>query len=331
MIRSNVRPLLFLVAALSAAPGLAERIERDYHETFDVEPGARLVLEHGDGDVTFVPWDQDVVEVDVVYRAEIKGLGASRRGEFEVDFSQTGNRIRITGREPSFAGIGVFSFRQNEYTYKVRAPAYLELDLEGEDGSVSIEGWRAVIEASLEDGDLHLTDVEAERFDLELEDGDAVIRKLTGALALDTEDGDVDIQDCSSAGAAVHTEDGDVAIERCQGDFEVRSSDGDVGLHMMRVGAVEIETEDGDVDLDLLEARNLDLTIITDDGTVVVQTAVDLSAELDLSTGDGRIRVELPAADLSESRHRVSGRLGQGEGRIRITTEDGGVTLRKKG
>lgn len=327
----NRPALLFLTAALAAVPGLAERIERDYHESFDVRPGARLHLEHGDGDVTFTAWDQDVVDVVVRYRAEIRGVGASRRGEFEVELSQTGDTIRVVGREPSFAGVGVFNFQTDEYTYKVQAPAYLALDLEGDDGNVTVGGWRGVIEASLEDGDLHLTDVEAERFDLELEDGDAVIRNLTGDLVLRTADGDVDLQDCSTEKASVRTEDGDVTIQRCAGSFEIRSSDGSVELAAMRVGRVEIESEDGDVGLDLLDARSLDVVITTEDGTVDVATAVDLSAELDVSTGDGRIDVDLPGAELSRSRRRVTGRLGEGEGRIRITTEDGNVKVRKKG
>ncbi len=320
--------VLFLAVSMATAPAWAERIERDYHETFDVRPGALLHLKHGDGDVTVTPWDQDVVEIDVRYRADIKGLRVGRESEFAVDFDHSGETIRVTGREPSFSGVGIFSSREHVYTYKIQAPKYVELRLEGDDGDASIEGWRAAVQATLEDGDLFLSDIVAERLVLELEDGDVEIVGMTGELSLASEDGDIDIRDCTSASAELRTEDGDIRLKRCAGDFGVRSNDGDVELFEMRAGTLRIETEDGDVNLDLLEARDLDLTVTTQDGTVEVHAAAGLSAELDISTGDGSIRVKSPGADLSKTKHRVTGRLGSGEGRIRITTDDGDVSLR---
>jgi hypothetical protein len=58
-----------LAASWLARPLAAEDIGRNYHETFEVERGMKLALEHGDGDVEIAPWDEDTLEVDLRYRA----------------------------------------------------------------------------------------------------------------------------------------------------------------------------------------------------------------------------------------------------------------------
>ena len=128
--------LLPSLAWMALASGLtAEEIKRDFHESFDVSQGARLRLRHGDGDVDIRPWDKNVLDIEVHYHADISsfGLGRRRHPDFTVDFSQRGDQISVVGRRTGHGGfqIGFFSSRRYEYTYTIRGPAYLELELEG--------------------------------------------------------------------------------------------------------------------------------------------------------------------------------------------------------
>jgi len=60
-VRTCGRIGLFVAAMLvSAWPVLAAEIDKDFHQSFEVRPGQRLVLRHGDGDVTVTPTDGDV-------------------------------------------------------------------------------------------------------------------------------------------------------------------------------------------------------------------------------------------------------------------------------
>ena len=99
-----------------------------------------------------------------------------------------------------------------EYTYKIKAPDYVMLDLRGDDGDVELEGWRADIECRTDDGDLQFTDVANANTEIWVEDGDVRLARLTGDLVVHADDGDVTITGCETPHALLTLEDGDVRI-----------------------------------------------------------------------------------------------------------------------
>jgi hypothetical protein len=320
--------LFFVIASASSAD--AKKLNKDFHESFDVKKGAILNLKHGDGDVTITPWDQDVLDVEVRYRAEYKTIGIGGNLQFDVEFRKTGDVIHVIGKEKCSGSIGFHSHRKYEHTYTIRAPEYLELDLEGEDGDVKIEEWEGKISCDLEDGDIELESVSSPRTQIRIEDGDIHIDGLKGDLSLKGEDGDVTIREAEIPQCRIDLEDGDIDIRRAKGDFDISVSDGDVILDQIRAGMLEISTGDGDIELDLLKADHLDLDITADDGDVTVDLEPGISATFRIDTDEGRIRTDLPGEeDFRKRRHRVSGEIYGGQGRIRIRTLDGDVVLRE--
>ena len=139
----------------------AEEINRQFQETFDVEEGMKLVLKHGDGDVDITPWSQDKLDVEVRYRAKASSVGWVKSSEFKVDFRQDGDTIYVIGHEPKRVSVGISSYREYEYIYEIKAPDYLRLDLDGEDGDVEISDWRGSIRMDLEDGDVTLMNIDS--------------------------------------------------------------------------------------------------------------------------------------------------------------------------
>lgn len=310
------------------AAATAEVVERAFEERFAVAAGARLELIHGDGDVTVEPWDESFVEVAVRYRAEVSGVGLSRSPDLEVDSERRGDTIVVRGRETG-ASIGIYWRRKREYTYSVRAPSWVVLDLHGDDGDVSVSGWRAGLESTLDDGDVSLVDFEAPLAKLELEDGDLEIEGFAGDLVIRVEDGDVDVRDCDSGELRVRSEDGDVSIDRCRANFFVRVDDGNIAIERAHASVVDLKAEDGDVDVELLSADELDLEIDVEDGDVTLSLAPEISAVYSIETRDGRIRLPLgEGIRTEEGGSRASGSFGEGGGRIEIKTADGRVELR---
>lgn len=328
-----VRPYLTTAALLLTAglalpdPAAAKRVDREFHESFDVSEGARLELVHGDGDVFIETWDQDVIDVTVRYHADLRSKGISADPDFEVDFEQSGNTVLVRGREIGRKGIGFFFSQEHEYVYEIKAPDWVRLELTGDDGDVEIEGWRADIECELDDGDLVLTDVRSEVTRISAEDGDVLIDGFSGRLDVKLDDGDIDIVDCETEGAKIRAEDGDVVLDRCTGDFEIAVDDGLVRLTRASVSKLDIRAADGDVDLDLISATNLDLYVNAEDGDVTVDLGPSISASFTVDTDDGSIQVGDSRWILSKKDRRVSGEIGSGEGQIRIRTDDGDVTL----
>ena len=80
VMRSSLIVALCLGLMATAGPAVAEEINREFHQEFDVQPGMKLVLEHGDGDVTVTPWSQDTLDVEVRYRVSSGWRHDSCRG-----------------------------------------------------------------------------------------------------------------------------------------------------------------------------------------------------------------------------------------------------------
>lgn len=320
---------LVAVAWTAAGAGAtAETIDRHFHESFDVSPGAVLQLEHGDGDVVVIPWDKDVLDVEVRYYAEIRRVGIGSNPEFDVRFERDGNRIRVVGRETGSFNLGFVSSRQHEHLYKIQAPAYLTLDLRGEDGDVTIDDWLGEISLRLEDGDVEARNLAVPAARFELEDGDLTLEGFQGELAVELEDGDLVLRDCRSAQAEIRVEDGSVAMDRCEGSFEIAAEDGDLDLQRLRAARLRLHTADGDATIGLLGSDDLDLEARSTDGNLALEVERGFSAAFSIETDDGRVRIDAASAvDVERGKHRVTGRLGGGGGKIRLTTSDGNVTL----
>ncbi len=190
--------LSVLSLALLAAPASAREINEEFSRTFEVSPGARLRLEHGDGDVEIRPWERPQIEVHVLYRADITVLGLGRDdADFEVEFDQSGSTVTVIGRETGRSGftIGFRSSRQYDYLYTISAPPWIDLEFTGDDGDVSVVDWAGEVDIRLDDGDVNLDGLDSPRVAIEIEDGDVSAERLTGELFVRADDGNVYLSD----------------------------------------------------------------------------------------------------------------------------------------
>ncbi|NIM20109.1 MAG: DUF4097 family beta strand repeat protein [Candidatus Latescibacteria bacterium] len=322
--------LILILLGFVALPAEAKEISKDIHKSFDVSKGSRLRLKHGDGDVTIQPWDKDVIDVSVRYRASYKSLGFGGDRDFDVLFRQKGDLIEVIGKETSSGFAGILYFNTKEYTYKIQAPSYVMLLLEGDDGDVEITGWEGDIECDLDDGDVSFGNISSADTHLRLEDGSINIEEHSGKLTIEGEDGDVTIIESTLSPCRIHLEDGDIIVKRCEGDFEIGVEDGDMELIGMKLGKLDIESEDGEVDVELAEAKLIDLDIRTEDGDIKVYLPHGISAAFTVDVDDGSIEIELPSAKVLEKKRKwISGEIRDAKGHIRIRTSDGDVILKE--
>lgn len=321
---------LFTLLFVSAA-SFGKEIKKDFHKSFDVQKGYELRLEHGDGDVRITPWDKDVLDVQVRYRAESKSFGIGEDTEFNVEFDQREETIHIKGREKSHSHIGVYIKKRYEYVYEIKAPDYLNLDLRGEDGYVSIQGWKGKIEAMTDDGDIQLTDITNSWTELRTEDGDLEIDRMKGDdLYLKADDGDADIRDCNVGHAKISVEDGKVTIRHCNGNFDIKTDDGNILAQDLSTKILEVEAADGYVEMELTKGEEMDIDITTDDGDVILDIEKGTSAAISVNTDGGRIKMNLPDMERYEKdEHRASGEISGGNGNIHVSTVDGNILLRE--
>lgn len=151
--------------------------------------------------------------------------------------------------------------------------------------------------------------------------GDTAARTGSGDVRLDAVDGDIEVTTGSgqvdagevSGRTRAKTGSGDLSLAGLRGPAEVRAGSGTVRLGGVR-GDLIARAGSGDVTIADVEAGRLDLT--TGSGDLRVGVHAGVTAELDISSGSGRVRSDLDVADRAPQTSPavvVRGRTGSGD------------------
>jgi putative adhesin len=325
------RLVLASIILLSVSrPVSAKNIDKDFHHVFPASRGTVLYLVHGDGEVTLTSWAKDSIAVHVHYRAEAKKVGWGKEPDFNMEFSQTGETVHAVGSVEGGGKTGFVTLSHEDYRVEIQAPTYVALDFEGQDGDVTIEGWRADVAVRLEDGIAAIRDVTSAQVRVTIQSGQATLDGIRADLFLKGEDGKVDLENLDVQKGNVRMQDGDVTMNGARGSFDIELEDGDLHMTRSRLENASIHSEDGDVDLDLDSSPKLDLDVFTRSGSVRVGLAPGSSVHYAAETKTGRVRIALPGASVErQSKDRASGDWNGGDGRLRVVTIDGPIDLRQ--
>ena len=157
--------------------------------------------------------------------------------------------------------------------------------------------------------------------------GDVRISDADGDLNVDTGSGTVDLTRVKGGVLKVDTGSGSVTsdgVEATRLDVDVGS--GSIRLRGVRAYDQRLDSGSGDVDVALVgDVRSM--VIDTGSGEVTLRVPPSLGAELEIDTGSGGIDTDMPLTVHRKGRDHLSGRPGDGVGRIRIDTGSGGVRL----
>lgn len=329
-----VAMIAFFFAFCGSGRAAAEEINKNFQKSFDVKAGDSLSLRSGDGDVSIIPWDKDVIDVTVRYRADIDiaGIRLGGRNDFDVEFRQTGSTVYVTGKEPSSGAIGFYNKKVYEYVYEVHAPKYIKLGLQGDDGDLKVENWGAEVECRVDDGDIHLKNIAGSRTDVRADDGAVTIDGLTGNLTITLDDGDVTLTACDLENCRVDGEDGEITVRQSKGSFDITVDDGNVVMEGLEARGLHVSAAEGDIEVGLLSGPTpLDAEIKTEDGDIEIEFEKGFSVSFHVSADDpDSIRFDLAnMEDFKEDRYGKSGSINGGSGRLRIRTDEGDVTIRE--
>ena len=209
----------------------------------------------------------------------------------EVRIHQDGDRISIeTHRE---SGLWFSWGRSPRVHIEVEAPRRSDIDARNDDGPLTISGFEGRLSLVVDDGDLFVSDT-------------------SGELIVRGDDGELDIDDV-------------------RGAVDVRTDDGDLRLGGI-LTVVRASTDDGDLDIRAEPGSRMeqDWSLHSDDGGVLLTLPEDFAADLTVLADDGDIEIE-PAITMQGrvSRNRISGELNGGGYELRVTTDDGRVTIRQ--
>lgn len=165
--------------------------------------------------------------------------------------------------------------------------------------------------------------------DARTDDGHMDLSGLSGKIQAHTGDGHITARDLEGS-AELRTGDGHINAESLRGSLIARTGDGHISANG-RFDDLELETQDGHVSVGVEKgsAMRSNWHLRTGDGQVNVTLPSDFSAELDATTGDGKVRVSWEGIDgprPGEERSSFRGKIGGG-GRL-LTVKSGNGDIR---
>jgi lia operon protein LiaG len=162
--------------------------------------------------------------------------------------------------------------------------------------------------------------------------GDVKLSDAEGDVSLDTGSGNVIVTGARGRQLKLDTGSGDVTAERVEVDvLKVDTGSGNVTTSGIKSPDTRIDTGSGNVRLDLLSGIE-SLYVDTGSGEVTIAVPAQFGAHVDIETGSGGIElrgISIRATRL-QSDHLV-GDIGDGKGRVKISTGSGGVMLQRSG
>ena len=193
------------------------------------------------------------------------------------------------------------------------------------------------IDVSNVDGDLRLDAASADvnsrgtrgGLNIDTGSGDVAVQDASGTISLDTGSGDVHITHMKGGELKVDTGSGSVDGTGIVSDaLSIDAGSGDIKLEEITVPRLALETGSGSVNANLKGTLDR-LHVETGSGDVTIRLPESISATVDLDTGSGDFVLDFPLQLTKKSEGNLSGRLGDGRGRIEIETGSGDIALVK--
>jgi len=278
--------LLFTTALLAAlaSPPAADT-------TIAATKGTRLDVNNFSGRVTVTAWNRD---------------------EVQLHWSSTDDDadIRVQG------SAGVIRVSQDmrhgptEIDLVINAPAWMPLNLQGNETDIVVSGAAAAVRAQSVDGNITVsggTD-------------NVSVSSISGDVRVSGSRGNVDIQSV----------DGDITAENIVGPLAVQGVDGDVRLDAITSSAVRVTTVDGDIHFAGAIASSGTYSFKTHDGDIAIRPAGALNATVSVSTFSGDFESATPITiSGSQDGKRFSFTVGTGSARLDLEAFDGQIRLEK--
>ncbi len=148
--------------------------------------------------------------------------------------------------------------------------------------------------------------------DLELttHNGSVEIRDITGELNGTTHNGKITTEQVSGS-AELHTHNGSVTCREISGDAQLKTHNGSIRVYYSEAAP-----------------SVCDISLITYNGGIEIETPSNFSGEVDVSTHNGSIRTDLPITVVGKvSKHKLTGKIGTGQGRLNLETHNGSIRM----
>jgi hypothetical protein len=162
---------------------------------------------------------------------------------------------------------------------------------------------------------------------IEVGSGEVQVTQSRGDLSVDTGSGAVAVSDVRGEQVSIETGSGEVTTSDVRtSQLSIDTGSGDIRVSKLMASQVSLETGSGAVTADVSgEVWNVDVE--TGSGDITLRVPPTLGAEVDIETSSGDIETDFEVSVTRHARDHLTGRIGDGRGKIDIETGSGGIKL----
>lgn len=281
------------------APRARSRHDRDRDDEsdltrdtmFTVRQGQRLEVDNFGGSITVTAWNEDRVRVSA----------ASSGDGFTVEGGSI--TVQVNTSAGRYGGPG-------DAELTIQVPAWMELELSGNEVEISARGMRSAVQANTVDGSITIDGAEG-NVEANSVEGDVLISNVKGRVQLNTVEGRVVLSNIS--GTAV----------------EAETVDGDIEMSGVTTPNISANTVDGDIDWSGILAPTGSYRFATHDGDLMLRINGEPDATVSVDTFDGSLDSDWPVTLVGNQRRRMSFTLGAGRARLELSSFDGRISLKR--
>lgn len=344
--------MLGCVALVAAERGLAAEATRSEDRRLPARQLARLIVENPAGSLELKGEAREDLELQVKYRVWGASAEAVRSivAALRIEVAESDGRLRlrpmhaeesIDGPRPSFLDGARLAIDM-----QLRLPAGLPVaasvtrdrllatDLRGDlvlaatSGDVEARQLEGNLEAGVTSGTLRISDVKGD-VRVTTTSGELDLRRIGGDATLHSVSGNMRIEQVTGA-VELETTGGDLTVSAVKGSLELSSGSGDVAIRRPG-GDIKVNCASGDLSVldlgGLVAGRPREVFLASSSGDVEVLLLPGAGYLLDLATDLGAMQLRLPLQVEDLTRRHVSGRLGDGQGRLRVVTATGDIRI----
>ena len=187
------------------------------------------------------------------------------------------------------------------------------------EGNLSVDAASAPVTSSNTRGELHI----------EVGSGAVQVTQSRGELSIDTGSGAVSVSDIRGEQVSIETGSGEVTgTDIRSAQLSVETGSGDIRVGNLIAPQVALETGSGAVTADV-SGELWNLKVETGSGDITLRVPPTIGAEVDIETSSGDIETDFEVSVTRHARDHLTGRIGDGRGKIDIETGSGGIKLVK--
>jgi DUF4097 and DUF4098 domain-containing protein YvlB len=187
------------------------------------------------------------------------------------------------------------------------------------EGDLSIDAANAPVNSTNSRGDL----------EIDVGSGAVQVSQARGELSVDTGSGEVAVSDIRGESISIETGSGQVTGSDVRSNqLSINTGSGDIQVSSLNAPQVNLETGSGAVTADM-SGELWNLSVNTGSGDVTLKAPPTLGAEVDIETSSGDIETDFEVSVTRHARDHMTGRIGDGRGKIDIETGSGGIKLVK--